>query len=81
MRAIPVPPSDPLGQRLFNQEVAEFLRDLAVPQEPTPTWACVASALPSPTTYVGCVARVTDLGVLVVSNGTAWIRQDDGAAI
>lgn len=81
MRALPVPPSGPAGQALFNQEVAEFLRDLAVPQEPTPTWGCASDELPAASAYPGCAVRVTDIGVLAVSDGTDWIRQDTGVAI
>lgn len=81
MRPLPVPPNSPAGQVLFNQEVVEFLRGLAVPEEPQPTWACLSTALPDAATYPGCVARVTDLSVLAVSDGADWIRQDTGVAI
>ena len=80
MITLPVPPIE-AEHAQFYAEVVEALRTLAVPQGPTKVWPCVSTALPNPARYVNCVLRVTDLDTLACSNGTAWIRQDTGAAI
>lgn len=59
----------------------EAVLDLANGVRPSQIYACALLALPPPTDWTGCVLRVTDLNILAVSNGAAWIRQDTGAAI
>lgn len=79
-RPFPLPP---IGAEhgAFYAELVDFLRGLVVPEGPARVWSCQSTALPSAAKYPSCVLRVADLDVLAVSNGTAWIRQDTGAAI
>lgn len=78
--SLPVPPPGAEHAR-FYAEVVEVLRGLQTLQGPTQVWPCHSTALPSPARYVNCVVRVSDLDILACSNGSAWIRQDTGAAI
>jgi len=62
-------------QRLFDEP----------PQGPVSLWPTTSAALADydPADYPYGVVWVTDinLGIMAVSNGTAWIRCDTGAAI
>lgn len=80
MRPLPVAP---IGAEYagFYAELVDFLRDLAVPKGPQRLWACASDALPPAIAHPNTCALASDLGVIVVSNGTAWIRQDTGAAL
>ena len=78
---MPFPQTKDPALNAWGAQIEERLRQIETPQGPTLVWGCTAAALPSAATYVGRVARVTDLKVLAVSDGANWIRQDTGAAI
>lgn len=80
MMTLPVPPIEAEHARFYG-EVVECLRLLAVPQGPTTLWPCAQDRLPPAARHINKAALVSDLGVLAVSNGAAWIRQDTGAAL
>jgi hypothetical protein len=50
----------------------EFDR-LNAPLQPTPLYRCTTAKLPDPARFVGCVAFDETLGVLVTSDGSAWV--------
>lgn len=73
----PLPPGLPPG--LYDMQ-----RDLAEQMQPTKPHAVCALAqadLPPAASWPNCLAWVSDLLVLAVSDGTAWRRTDTGAAI
>ena len=76
-----VGPEIPAEMRPFAMSVIEAIRALQVPRSPVPVFASVAAELPPPADWPNCVVRVSDVNVLAVSNGAAWIRQDSGAVI
>jgi hypothetical protein len=63
----------------YLQGLDDRLWSLEAPQQPGRLYACTKADLPSAAGFVNCVARATDLDILVVSNGSNWIRQDTGA--
>lgn len=76
----------PVGQVPPN--VAEYLEDLERrlelledPQEPGAVFSCEEVQLPPAANYLNRVAYVSDVPILVMSDGTVWRRQDTGAAI
>lgn len=77
----PVGPDAPPGLAPLLMSIREAVLDLANAVRPSQIYACALLALPPPADWAGCVLRVTDLNILAVSNGAAWIRQDTGAAI
>jgi hypothetical protein len=78
---LPIVPTGTPNSRFYG-EVVEFLRELAFPQGPTRVFGVDAAAnLPSAADYNERAVYVRSVDVMVVSNGTAWIRQDTGAAI
>ena len=72
-----IPPA--LAEYLQALEDRMAARELA--SEPYPVFACPTVGMPAAASYRNCVLLNTTLGVLCVSNGTAWVRQDTGAAI
>ena len=76
------PPSDPKAdRRAFDMALVEAIRELQQPTRPGQVFAVAASELPPAAAWPGGVVRVSDLDILAVSNGAAWIRQDTGAMI
>lgn len=77
-----VPPADPKADpRPFFQAVAEAIAQLQRPGQPVAVYAVPSSDLPPAADWQNGVLRVSDLNILAVSDGVAWIRQDTGAAI
>lgn len=77
-----VPPSDPKADpRPFYQAVADAIALLQRPGQPVAVYAVPSSQLPPAANWPDGVLRVSDLNILAVSDGVAWIRQDTGAAI
>lgn len=74
-------PEIPASLRPFALSVVEAFQALQVPRSPTPLFACLEADLPPAASWTDHVLKVTDLDILAVSNGTDWIRQDDGTAI
>ena len=66
---------------LLKLEIARLLDE--PPQGPVLVPAFATANLPDPTehTYGGVFVTDINLGVWAISNGTAWIRSDTGAAI
>jgi len=76
------PPVDARADpRAFYQAVVEAIRQLQTPEQPTLVAAFAEADLPPAENWPNGVVRVSDLDILAVSNGVAWIRQDTGAAI
>ncbi len=76
------PPSDPRAdRRAFDMAVVDAIRELQQPTQPHPAFACAAADVPPAANWPNGVVRVTNLDILAVSNGVAWIRQDTGAPI
>ena len=71
----------PEAVRPFAMSVVEAIRALQSAGSPAPVFACAKADLPSATEWPSCILRISDLDILAVSNGAAWIRQDTGAAI
>jgi hypothetical protein len=77
-----VPPSDPKADpRPFFQAVADAITQLQRPGQPSPVYPAPSTDLPPAANWPDCVLRVSDLKILAVSDGVAWIRQDTGAPI
>ncbi|MBP6877477.1 MAG: hypothetical protein KBC34_05620 [Phenylobacterium sp.] len=70
--------SDP---RPFYQALANAVAALQTPQAPAAVFACARADVPPAANWPNGVLRVSDLDILAVSNGSAWIRQDTGAPI
>ena len=49
--------------------------------EPKPVFASATVEMPPAGAYPNRVLRNTTLNILVVSDGTNWIRQDTGASL
>lgn len=62
-------------------ELVEAIRSLQTGGRPARVFSCPSSSLPPAAEFTSCVALATDLGVLVVSDGEGWTRQDTGTAI
>lgn len=76
------PPTDPKADpRAFWMAVVDAVRALQQPQQPVMVAAVAKAELPPAATWPNGVLRVTDLNILAVSDGVAWIRQDNGAPI
>jgi hypothetical protein len=56
---------------------------LEEPKQPGRVYSCTKAQLPAAASFVGCVARVTDVGIniLVHSDGSNWKREDTGATV
>ena len=67
--------------RPFYQALANAIAALQTPQAPALVYACAQADLPPAANWPNGVVRVTNLDILAVSNGSAWIRQDTGAPI
>lgn len=67
-------------ERLRMELEREFDR-LDQPMEPKRVFACATAETPPAAAFTNCVLRNTTLNILVVSDGTAWIRQDTGASL
>lgn len=67
--------------RPFFQAVVEAITQLQQPGQPVFVCAVASADLPPAENWPNGVLRVADLDILAVSNGSAWIRQDTGAAI
>lgn len=76
-----VGPEIPETIRPFAMSVVEAIRALQNAGSPAPVFACTKVDLPPATEWPSCILRISDLDILAVSNGAAWIRQDTGAAI
>lgn len=77
-----VAPVDPRQDpRPFFQAVVDAIMQLQQPGQPVFVYAVAATDLPPAANWPNGVLRVSDLDILAVSNGVAWIRQDTGAAI
>ena len=66
--------------RLKLELEREFDR-LTAPSAPVIAPSFATSDMPSAASYPGGIIFNSTIGVLAASNGTAWIRQDTGAAI
>ena len=76
-----VGPEIPEAMRPFAMSIVDAIRALQTPGSPAPVFACAKDDLPPAAEWLNCVLRVSDLNILAVSDGVAWIRQDIGAAI
>lgn len=76
-----VGPDIPEPMRPFALAVVDAIRALQVPLSPTPLYAVDEADLPPAADWTGHVVRVSDLDVIAFSDGTNWIRADDGASI
>lgn len=76
-----VGPEIPEAIRPFAMSVIEAIRALENAGSPAPIFACARTDLPPATEWPSCILRISDLDILAVSNGVAWIRQDTGVAI
>ena len=77
-----VAPVDPRQDpRPFFEAVVDAITQLQQPGQPVLVYAVAAADLPPAANWPNGVLRVSDLDILAVSNGIAWIRQDTGAAI
>ena len=77
MNLTPLPPGAPPALTDLRSAALELLE----PTQPRRLYATTSTALPPAAEWTFCLAWTSDLGALVVSNGTAWIRTDTGAAI
>lgn len=76
------PPTDPKADpRAFWMAVADAIRALQQPQQPVTVAAVARVELPPAANWPNGVLRISDLNILAVSDGSAWIRQDTGAPI
>lgn len=66
---------------LLKLELEREFNALVAPKSPVIVPGFATSDMPPAASYPNGVIRNTTLDVLAVSNGTAWIRQDSGAAI
>jgi hypothetical protein len=71
----------PAAMRPFAMSVVDAIRALQTPRAPAPVFACARSQLPPAEDWPNGVAQITEIDILAVSNGVAWIRQDTGAPI
>jgi len=76
-----VGPEIPAPLRPLLLELVDAVRELQSPTQPHTIFACLQAALPPAARFNGAAARVADLDILVLSNGTNWIRQDTGDAL
>lgn len=67
--------------RPFYQAVVDAITQLQRPGQPLLVCALAAADLPPPADWPNGVLKVSDLNILAVSDGSAWIRQDTGAPI
>ena len=65
----------------FYQAVADAIRELQHPGKPVNVAGVRRTDLPPAADWPNGVLRVSDLDILAVSNGAAWIRQDTGGPI
>lgn len=78
---VPVGPGVPESLRPLLKSLYDAVRALQYPEAPQPAFPVLQAGLPLASAYPNSVVLVTDLGVLAHSNGSAWIREDTGAAI
>lgn len=78
---VPVGPGLPVEVARVLRSHEDAIRQLQRPRAPTPVFTVAAAGLPPAADWTNCVVRVSDLDILAVSNGTSWIRQDNGSAI
>lgn len=76
-----VGPDVPASLRPFAMSVVEAIRALRAPGAPAPVFSCARADLPPAAAWRSCVLRISDLNILAVSDGAAWIRQDTGASV
>lgn len=69
--------NNPDDVRQFLQELDDRLSALETPRGPIPAWP-TARPLPDAAEFKSAVVLVIDLGVLAVSDGSRWVRQDTG---
>lgn len=63
-------------------DMQDAIDELQAPTKPSQLWVCASSALPRPASnWAGCVASLSDLPTLAMSNGTNWVRVDTGAVL
>lgn len=77
MNLSPLPTGAPSALADLRTAVAELLE----PTQPGRLYPVASASLPPAADWTYSQAWATDLNALVVSNGTAWIRTDTGAAI
>ena len=63
------------------EDLRNAVLELQTPTQPHAVFACASADMPPAEDWLNCVLRNTTLNVLAVSDGSAWIRQDTGAAI
>lgn len=67
--------------RPFFQAIVDAITQLQQPGQPVLVYSVAAIGLPPAADWPNGVLWISDLDILAVSNGSAWIRQDTGAAI
>ena len=65
----------------IKKAVADAIRELQHPGKPVNVAGVRRTDLPPAADWPNGVLRVSDLDILAVSNGAAWIRQDTGGPI
>jgi hypothetical protein len=65
----------------FYQAIVDAIGELQRPSKPVIVAAVRRADLPPAAGWPNGVLRVSDLDILAVSNGAAWIRQDTGGPI
>lgn len=73
----PLPPGQPNGLYDIENE----LRERIEPTKPHRVCALLQADLPPAGDWTNCIAWVSDIPALAVSDGTDWIRTDTGAPI
>ncbi len=76
---IPVPVDAPANLQAYLMDVSNRLQALETPEKPVSLYA--TSTLPPAADWPSCALLYSPLGVVAVSDGSAWVRQDTGAAI
>lgn len=67
--------------RPFFQAVVDAITQLQQPGQPVLVYAVASADLPPAADWPNGVLWISNLDILAVSNGVAWIRQDTGAVI
>lgn len=73
--------TSPEGLSALLNEIRDAITELQTPQGPVPAWAALQAELPPAADHLNAVALVTDIPVLAYSDGTDWIRADNGAPV
>lgn len=78
---VPVGPAIPPAVAAVLKSHADAISALREPKAPVRLHAVASTDLPPAANWTNCAIVASDLGVIVVSDGSDWIRQDTGAAI